>query len=56
VAGAAELSGWSGDLSGSTNPETITMDTDRSVTATFKNISAEMERIFLPLVLKASLR
>jgi hypothetical protein len=51
-----ELSGWSGDLSGSTNPETITMDTDRSVTATFKNISAEMERIFLPLVLKASLR
>jgi uncharacterized repeat protein (TIGR02543 family) len=27
--------GWSGDLSGSTNPETITMDGDKSVTATF---------------------
>ena len=27
--------GWSGDLTGSTNPETITMDADKSVTATF---------------------
>jgi hypothetical protein len=26
---------WSGDLTGSTNPETITMDTDKNVTATF---------------------
>jgi len=27
--------GWSGDLSGLNNPETITMDADKSVTATF---------------------
>ena len=27
--------GWSGDLSGSTNPETITMDDNKTVTATF---------------------
>ena len=26
---------WSGDLSGSTNPDTITMDSDKSVTASF---------------------
>lgn len=26
---------WSGDLSGSTNPETVTMDADKTVTATF---------------------
>jgi parallel beta-helix repeat protein len=29
------FSGWSGDLTGSTNPETITMDSAKSVTATF---------------------
>jgi uncharacterized repeat protein (TIGR02543 family) len=29
------FSGWSGDLSGSDNPATITMSTDRNVTATF---------------------
>ena len=27
---------WSGDLSGSTNPETLTLDADKSVTATFR--------------------
>jgi len=31
----AEFSGWSGDLSGSDNPATITMDSDKNVTATF---------------------
>jgi uncharacterized repeat protein (TIGR02543 family) len=29
------FTGWSGDLSGTTNPTTITMDADKSVTATF---------------------
>jgi hypothetical protein len=29
---------WSGDLAGSTNPETITIDGDKSVTATFEKI------------------
>ena len=29
------FSGWSGDLTGSTNPATITMDADKNVTATF---------------------
>ncbi|MFQ5737374.1 MAG: hypothetical protein ACE5JX_00040 [Acidobacteriota bacterium] len=29
------FSGWGGDLSGSTNPATLTMDADKSVTATF---------------------
>jgi hypothetical protein len=29
------FSGWSGDLSGTTNPATLTMNADRSVTATF---------------------
>jgi hypothetical protein len=29
------FSAWSGDLSGSNNPETITMDDNKTVTATF---------------------
>jgi len=29
------FSAWSGDLSGSNNPETITMDGNKTVTATF---------------------
>jgi uncharacterized repeat protein (TIGR02543 family) len=29
------FAGWSGDLSGTDNPETITMDSDKDVTATF---------------------
>ncbi|MCP5105012.1 MAG: PKD domain-containing protein [bacterium] len=33
-----EFTGWSGDLSGSTNPTTITMDADKTVTATFTEI------------------
>ena len=33
-----QLAGWSGDLSGTTNPETITMDRDKTVTATFTEI------------------
>ena len=34
------FSGWSGDLSGSTNPETITMHGDKTVTATFVTATA----------------
>jgi uncharacterized repeat protein (TIGR02543 family) len=30
--------GWSGDLSGSTNPDTILMDSNKSVTVTFNEI------------------
>lgn len=36
--------GWSGSLSGGTSPETITMDANKSVTATFtSNISVDFE-------------
>jgi hypothetical protein len=34
-----ELSGWSGDLTGSANPATITMDANKTVTATFTETS-----------------
>jgi len=33
-----QFDNWSGDLSGSTNPTTITMDADKSVTANFSEI------------------
>jgi len=35
------FAGWSGVLSGSDNPETITMDSDKTVTATFIEIGVE---------------
>jgi uncharacterized repeat protein (TIGR02543 family) len=35
-----QFSGWSGDLTGSTNPATITMDTAKNVTATFTALPA----------------
>ena len=34
-----QFSGWSGDLSGSANPATITMDANRTVTATFSPVN-----------------
>jgi len=34
-----QFSGWSGDASGTTNPITITMDSDKSITASFTAIS-----------------
>jgi PKD repeat protein len=33
-----QFSGWSGDLSGSDNPETITMNTDKTVSAAFTEV------------------
>jgi len=33
--GSATFSGWSGDMTGSTNPTTLTMDANKTVTATF---------------------
>ncbi len=36
-----EFAGWSGDLTGTTNPTTITMDSNKAVTATFTEISSE---------------
>ncbi|MFC2082782.1 Ig-like domain-containing protein [Candidatus Bipolaricaulota bacterium] len=33
------FSGWSGDLSGTTNPQSVTMDGDKSVTATFIDVT-----------------
>ncbi len=35
-----EFGEWTGDLSGNTNPSSITMDSDKTITATFTEISA----------------
>jgi hypothetical protein len=35
-----QFSSWSGDLTGNTNPATITMDSNKTVTATFTDLSA----------------
>jgi len=42
------FTGWSGDLSGEVNPDQLTMDADKVVTATF------MTKIYLPLVQRNS--
>jgi uncharacterized repeat protein (TIGR02543 family) len=36
-----EFAGWSGDLSGDANPENITIDADKTVTATFTEIPVQ---------------
>ena len=36
-----QFSGWSGDASGTTNPITITMDSDKSITANFTEVEEE---------------
>jgi uncharacterized repeat protein (TIGR02543 family) len=40
-AGGWQFDGWSGDLSGTTNPTTITMNSNKSITATFSQIPVE---------------
>jgi uncharacterized repeat protein (TIGR02543 family) len=40
------FTGWSGDLSGTTNPTTITMNGNKTVTATF----TPAYRVYLPIV------
>jgi len=53
--GCWKLDSWSGDLSGSANPETITMNEDKSVTATFSetNISQRINSRTFPSVFQA---
>jgi uncharacterized repeat protein (TIGR02543 family) len=45
-----EFSGWSGDLTGSTNPDTITMNSDKTVTATFTEIPAVQYTLTISVV------
>ena len=41
------FSGWSEDLSGSTNPETIVMDSDKTVNATFTEVPPAEQNAYL---------
>ncbi len=45
-----EFSGWSGDLSGSVNPASITMDGDKTVTATFIEVLPEQYTLTVNVV------
>jgi uncharacterized repeat protein (TIGR02543 family) len=45
-----EFSGWSGDLSGSTNPTTITMSSNKSVTAAFTEITLPQYNLTVNIV------
>jgi hypothetical protein len=47
--------GWSGDLTGTTNPTAITMDSDKTIAATFTVVMEEYS-IFLPFITYDSLR
>jgi hypothetical protein len=44
--------GWSGDLSGSTNPATLVMNSDKLVTATFTNSNQYQQ--LLPIIIQGS--
>ncbi len=43
-----QFSGWSGDLSGSTNPTTITMTSNKTVTATFTQLPVGDTAVVVP--------
>jgi uncharacterized repeat protein (TIGR02543 family) len=45
------FSGWDGDVTGTTNPETVTMTSNKSVTATFTASSPDTN-IYLPMITK----
>jgi uncharacterized repeat protein (TIGR02543 family) len=45
-----EFVGWSGDLSGTTNPETLLIDADKTVTATFEEISPTLYELTVNVV------
>ena len=42
------FSGWGGDISGSTDPVTISMDSDKNVVASFKKITYSLQLIVSP--------
>jgi hypothetical protein len=42
-----EFTGWSGDVSGTTNPVTITMDSDRSIKASFTKAAVKKKGCFI---------
>ena len=46
--------GWEGDLSGTTNPQTITMDSDKSVTAVFEEEEEVVELFILTINMSGS--
>lgn len=50
------FSGWSGDLSGDTNPETVTMDSDKTVVASFVKADPEPPDTIDGLVLRYDAR
>ena len=45
------LSSWSGDASGSSNPTTVTMNANKTVTANFQQVSPT-QRLYLPFIRK----